>query len=100
MLKLIGKYLRAGAMLNGVAIKSMEGTPQGGPVTPRTQKVTSNLNAGPAFRRGNRVRIDYCPYRVVRLWHTPRAGETQKAERLNRARVLLLHVDQLYDAVD
>ena len=29
----------------------------------------------------------------------PRASETQKAERLNRARDLLLHVDQLSDAV-
>ena len=34
VLKLIGKYLRAGAMLDGVAIKSMEGTPQGGPLSP------------------------------------------------------------------
>ena len=30
----------------------------------------------------------------------PRASETQKAERLNRARHLLLHVDQLSDAVE
>src|SRR6266705_3157714 len=30
----------------------------------------------------------------------PRASETQKAERLNRARDLLLHVDQLADAVE
>ena len=29
-----------------------------------------------------------------------RASETQKAERLNRARDLLLHVDQLSDAVE
>jgi len=29
----------------------------------------------------------------------PRASETQKAERLNRARDLLLHVDQFSDAV-
>jgi len=33
-LKLIGKYLRAGAMLNGVVVKSVEGTPQGGPLSP------------------------------------------------------------------
>ena len=33
VLKLIGKYLRAGAMLNGVVVKSVEGTPQGGPLT-------------------------------------------------------------------
>jgi hypothetical protein len=30
----------------------------------------------------------------------PRASETQKAERLNRARNLLVHVDQLSDAVE
>ena len=30
----------------------------------------------------------------------PRASETQKAERLNRARELLRHVDQLSDAVE
>ena len=30
----------------------------------------------------------------------PRASETQKAERLNRARVLLLQADQLSDAVE
>jgi len=30
----------------------------------------------------------------------PRASESQKAERLNRARNLLLRVDQLSDAVE
>ncbi|SRR6266542_1381651 len=30
----------------------------------------------------------------------PRASDTQKAERLNRARNLLLHVDQVSDAVE
>src|SRR5882724_1906802 len=39
-------------------------------------------------------------YMVVCLWQMPRASETQKAERLNRARDLLLHVDQLSDAVE
>jgi group II intron reverse transcriptase/maturase len=34
VLKLIGKYLRAGAMLDGVVVKSVEGTPQGGPLSP------------------------------------------------------------------
>ncbi len=34
VLKLIGRYLRAGAMLDGVVIKNVEGTPQGGPRTP------------------------------------------------------------------
>jgi RNA-directed DNA polymerase len=34
VLKLIGKYLRAGAMADGVVVKSVEGTPQGGPLSP------------------------------------------------------------------
>ena len=33
-LRLIARYLRAGAMLNGVCIRSDEGTPQGGPLSP------------------------------------------------------------------
>jgi len=32
VLKLIGRYLRAGIMVNGVVVKSVEGTPQGGPM--------------------------------------------------------------------
>ncbi len=34
VLKLIGRYLRAGAMLDGVVVSSVEGTPQGGPLSP------------------------------------------------------------------
>lgn len=34
VLKLIGRYLRAGAMVDGVVVKSVEGTPQGGPLSP------------------------------------------------------------------
>jgi RNA-directed DNA polymerase len=34
VLKLIGRYLQAGAMLEGVVVKSVEGTPQGGPLSP------------------------------------------------------------------
>jgi len=34
VLKLIGNYLRAGAMIGGVVVASEEGTPQGGPLSP------------------------------------------------------------------
>jgi RNA-directed DNA polymerase len=34
VLKLIGKYLRAGVMVEGVVIETEEGTPQGGPLSP------------------------------------------------------------------
>lgn len=34
VLRLIGRYLRRGAMIEGVVIASEEGTPQGGPISP------------------------------------------------------------------
>ena len=34
VLELIGRYLRAGVMINGVVTESGEGTPQGGPLSP------------------------------------------------------------------
>lgn len=34
VLKLIGKYLRAGVLMNGVCVTREEGTPQGGPLSP------------------------------------------------------------------
>ena len=39
MLKLIRAFLTAGVMENGLVGPVDEGTPQGGPITPRTQKV-------------------------------------------------------------
>jgi RNA-directed DNA polymerase len=39
LLKLIRAFLNAGVMENGLVSPSVEGTPQGGPVTPLTQKV-------------------------------------------------------------
>jgi RNA-directed DNA polymerase len=43
MLQLIGAFLKAGVMENGLVTAVDEGTPQGGPLTPLTQKVISNL---------------------------------------------------------
>jgi len=40
LLRIIRRFLSAGMMQNGVCIDRQEGTPQGGPVTPRTQKIT------------------------------------------------------------
>jgi group II intron reverse transcriptase/maturase len=59
VLHLIGKYLRRGAMANGLVEASVEGTPQGGPFTPRTQKITSNSRG----QRGtgiSEVHLDRC----------------------------------------
>jgi RNA-directed DNA polymerase len=44
VLRLIRRYLNAGVLANGVVIERHEGTPQGGPLAPRTQKVTSDSN--------------------------------------------------------
>jgi RNA-directed DNA polymerase len=44
VLRLIRRYLQAGTMANGVVMDRSEGTPQGGPLTPLTQKVISNLS--------------------------------------------------------
>ena len=38
--RLVRAYLNAGILDGGVVIERVEGTPQGGPITPRTQKVT------------------------------------------------------------
>ena len=44
VLKLIRRYLEAGMMADGVVQPRTEGTPQGGPLTPRTQRETSSLS--------------------------------------------------------
>ncbi len=42
VLKLIRRYLEAGMMSEGMVSARTEGTPQGGPLTPRTQEITSS----------------------------------------------------------
>ena len=46
LLRIIRRYLQADLMQDGVCVTRDEGTPQGGPLTPRTQKVTSSLSGG------------------------------------------------------
>jgi group II intron reverse transcriptase/maturase len=43
VIRLIRTYLNSGIMDEGVVYRRTMGTPQGGPLTPRTQKVTSSL---------------------------------------------------------
>src|SRR6267143_4686876 len=45
ILRLIGKWLRAGVSEEGQWSKTERGTPQGSVITPRTQKITSVLSA-------------------------------------------------------
>jgi hypothetical protein len=58
VLRLIRRYLQAGMMEDGLVSPRTEGTPQGGPLTPRTQKVTFSSNA--SSRGGVRGRCLIC----------------------------------------
>jgi group II intron reverse transcriptase/maturase len=53
VLHLIGRYLRAGAMLNGVEVKSVEGTPQGGPLSPLLANIYLDALDQELERRGH-----------------------------------------------
>jgi RNA-directed DNA polymerase len=46
VLKLLRQWLEAGVMEDGTVRESLAGTPQGGPLTPRTQKITLHLSGG------------------------------------------------------
>ena len=84
VLRLIQAMLKAGSYGNGQLFPTERGTPQGGVVTPLTQKVTSSLSGGCSFG-GNRVRIDGCRIWFY-LYDRCRAPATPK--RLNGSIVL------------
>lgn len=58
VLKLIGAYLRAGVMVNGVVIQRDEGTPQGGPLSPLLANVLLDELDKELERRGH----SFCRY--------------------------------------
>lgn len=57
-LGLIGKYLRRGAMVNGLVAASVEGTPQGGPLSPLLANIYLDALDKELERRGH----CYCRY--------------------------------------
>ena len=58
VLGLIGKYLRRGAMVEGVVVTSEEGTPQGGPLSPLLANIYLDALDKELDRRGH----SYCRY--------------------------------------
>jgi RNA-directed DNA polymerase len=63
MLRLIQKWMKAGVSEEGHWYETKVGTPQGAVMTPRTQKITSNLTGG-WDSDGSQVRIDSCHMRL------------------------------------
>jgi group II intron reverse transcriptase/maturase len=53
VLALIGRYLRAGVMLNGVVVRNEEGTPQGGPRSPLLANIYLDALDRELERRGH-----------------------------------------------
>jgi RNA-directed DNA polymerase len=58
VLHLIGKYLRRGAMVDGLVEASVEGTPQGGPLSPLLANIYLDVLDKELERRGHR----FCRY--------------------------------------
>jgi RNA-directed DNA polymerase len=58
MLKLTGRYLRSGAMEDGVVNETAEGTPQGGPLSPLLANIYLDALDKELERRG----LSYCRY--------------------------------------
>jgi RNA-directed DNA polymerase len=53
VLKLIGKYLRAGVMVEGAVVETEEGTPQGGPLSPILSNIYLDALDQELERRGH-----------------------------------------------
>jgi RNA-directed DNA polymerase len=73
VLGLIGKYLRAGAMTEGVVVQSEEGTPQGGPLSPLLANIYLDALDRELERRGHRFSryADDCAPRAQRAEEGP-----------------------------
>ena len=73
VLRLIGKFLRRGAMVEGIVIASEEGTPQGGPLSPLVANIYLDALDKELDERGH----SYCRYADD---CAPRAQRAERAQ--------------------
>jgi len=99
LLKLIRKYLESGIMMSGVKIRSEEGTPQGGPLSPLLANIMLDELDSELERRGHKFcrYADDCNIYV----RSRKAGErVLESVTLFIENVLKLKVNQSKSAVD
>lgn len=99
VLKLIRRYLESGIMLNGVKVKSEEGTPQGGPLSPLLANIMLDDLDQELERRGHKFcrYADDCNIYVK----SKKAGERVMESITNYVEeVLKLKINRTKSAVD
>jgi group II intron reverse transcriptase/maturase len=99
VLRLIGSYLRAGVMINGVCISNEEGTPQGGVISPLLANIMLNELDKELELRGHKFcrYADDCNIYVKSV----KAGERVKASVTSfLSKKLKLKVNESKSAVD
>ena len=99
LLRLIGRYLRAGVMIDGVVHAHEEGTPQGGPLSPLLSNILLDDLDKELERRGRR----FCRYADdCNIYVKSKAAGEQAMESITRFLVkkLRLKVNKEKSAVD
>lgn len=99
VLKLIRKYLESGVLMNGVKVKSDEGTPQGGPLSPLLANIMLDELDKELERRGHR----FCRYADdCNIYVRSRKAGERVMESITRyiEHVLKLKVNRKKSAVD
>jgi RNA-directed DNA polymerase len=99
VLKLIRKYLESGILLNGIKVKSEEGTPQGGPLSPLLANIMLDELDKELEKRGHR----FCRYADdCNIYVRSRKTGERVMESISRyiEEVLKLKVNRNKSAVD
>jgi len=99
VLKLIRGYLESGVMVNGVVVRTEEGTPQGGPLSPLLANIMLDDLDKELEKRGHRF-VRYADDVTIYV-RSPRAGERVKdSVRAFLERKLRLKLNEHKSAVD